>query len=177
MGKLLIAYYSRPRSINIDGKTNIHKLGNTEQVAQKLQQLTKADIYRIDTAISYPDNGDTLSEQAKLEKETKLRPKIKGKIPNMSHYDIIILGYPIWHDTMPMVVMSFLESADFTNKIIIPFATHEISHMGNSENDLKIACPNAIILPGTALLATTLFKANEAIASIAEVAMHPDHYL
>lgn len=170
MDRILIVFYSRPRSEGIDGKKGMSEPGNTEAVALKLQQLTGADIFRIDTAKPYPDNMDRLGEVAKAEKESEARPALKQAIPDMHGYDTVILGYPIWHGTMPMVVKTFLEKVDFSGKTVIPFATHEISGMGDSEQALKVCCSSADVLPGTALLVTALSDAGEQIAGIASVA-------
>lgn len=176
MGNILVVFYSRPRSEGIDGVQGLSKPGNTEAVALQFQRLTGADIFRIETEKPYPDNIDRLGEVAKAEKESEARPALKQAVPDMSGYDTVILGYPIWHGTMPMVVKTFLEEADFSGKTVIPFATHEISYMGDSEQDLKDCCPSADIFPGTALLATALSKAGEQIAGIAKVAKYKEAY-
>lgn len=176
MGNILIVFYSRPRSEGIDGKQGLSKPGSTEAVALQLQRLTGAEMFRIETDRPYPDNMDRLSEVAKAEKESNARPALKQPVPDMRGYDTVILGYPIWHGTMPMVVKTFLEKADFSSKTVIPFATHEISYMGDSEQDLKACCPSAEIFPGTALLTTALSKAGEQIAGIAKVAKDKEAY-
>ena len=177
MGNILIVFYSRPRSEGIDGKQGLSKPGNTEAVALQLQKLTGADIFRIETKKPYPDNIDRLGEVAKAEKESEARPALKQAVFDMSRYDTVILGYPIWHGTMPMVVKTFLEKADFSGKTIIPFATHEISYMGDSEQDLKACCPSAEIFLGTALSATALSKQGNLIEGIAEVARNKSLFL
>lgn len=177
MDRILIVFYSRPRSEGIDGKKGMSEPGNTEAVALKLQQLAGADIFRIDTAKPYPDNMDRLGEVAKAEKASEARPALKQAVPDMHGYDTVILGYPIWHGTMPMVVKTFLEKVDFSGKTVIPFATHEISYMGDSEQDLEKCCPSAEILPGTALLATALSRQGSLIEGIAEVARNKPLFL
>ncbi len=177
MSRILIAYFSRPKTVGIDGESGLSRKGTTEQVADRLQSLTGADVYRIYADRVYTDNADKLGEESKIEKETGARPSVKGPLPDISGYDTVILAYPIWHGTVPMVVRTFLESLDFSGKVIIPVATHEISRMGDSEQDIQASAPAAQLLPGTAVLATVLKKAEDAMAGIAEVAEHPQDFL
>lgn len=58
------------------------------------------------------------------------RPEVKNPLESIDEYDTIILGYPNWWGTMPMVCYTFLESYNFTGKRIIPFCTNEGSGMG-----------------------------------------------
>lgn len=72
-------------------------------------------------------------------------------IDNMDDYDVIYLGYPIWWDTLPMPVASFLEEYDFAGKTIIPFASHEDSGLGLGVSMIKELCPDAEVLDGFAI--------------------------
>ena len=77
--------------------------------------------------------------------------KIKDLLPDADVYqiDTIILGYPNWWGTMPMVCYTFLEAYDFTGKRIIPFCTNEGSGMGSSVRFINKLCPTATVLNGT----------------------------
>lgn len=72
-------------------------------------------------------------------------------IDNMDDYDVIYLGYPIWWDTLPMPVASFLEEYDFAGKTIIPFASHEDSGLDLGVSMIKELCPDAEVLDGFAI--------------------------
>lgn len=72
-------------------------------------------------------------------------------IDNMDDYDVIYLGYPIWWDTLPMPVASFLEEYDFAGKTIIPFASHEGSGLGLGVSMIKELCPDTEVLDGFAI--------------------------
>lgn len=72
-------------------------------------------------------------------------------IDNMDDYDVIYLGYPIWWDTLPKPVASFLEEYDFAGKTIIPFASHEDSGLGLGVSMIKELCPDAEVLGGFAI--------------------------
>lgn len=86
-------------------------------------------------------------------------------MPNMESYDVIYLGYPNWWGTMPMAVCNFLESYDFSDKVIIPFCTHEGSGMDHSERYIKKLCLNASVLSGLAIRGSNVNEADLDIAS------------
>ncbi|MBQ2638447.1 hypothetical protein IJF91_00020 [Candidatus Saccharibacteria bacterium] len=52
------------------------------------------------------------------------RPEYIGDI-DISKYDNIFLGYPIWWGDLPMIVYTFLDKHDFSDKTVIPFNTHD----------------------------------------------------
>jgi len=91
------------------------------------------------------------------------RPELRGQLPDMSSYDTIVLGYPCWWGTMPQAVFTFLESADFSGKKILPFCTHEGSGMGRSESDIKKLCPKATVARGLAITGSSCNASEAAI--------------
>jgi len=150
MAKTLIAYYSRRGENYVNGSIRELKLGNTEVVAAKIKALLpESDMFRIDTTYEYSKSYMTCIEEAKQELHDQVRPEVKDPLESIDEYDTIILGYPNWWGTMPMVCYTFLESYDFTGKTIIPFCTNEGSGMGASERFIKRLCPTANVLPGT----------------------------
>lgn len=148
---VLIAYYSRRGNNYRNGEIVNLKVGNTEVVAGKIQKLTGGDTFYIETIKPYPADYHETTQVAKRELNENARPAIRGKVANMQNYDVIYLGYPNWWGTMPMAVMTFLESYDFSGKVIIPFCTHEGSGLGKSVQDIKKACPKAIVKQGLAI--------------------------
>ena len=150
MAKILIAYYSRRGENYVNGSIKDLKLGNTEVVAAKIKALLPdADMFRIDTTYEYSKSYMTCIEEAKQELHDQARPEVKDPLESIDAYDTIILGYPNWWGTMPMVCYTFLESYDFTGKRIIPFCTNEGSGMGSSVRFIKKLCPTAAVLDGT----------------------------
>lgn len=150
MAKVLIAYYSRRGENYVNGSICELKLGNTEVVAAKIKALLpEADLFQIDTTYEYSKSYMTCIEEAKQELHDNARPEVKNAPENIDEYDTIILGYPNWWGTMPMVVYTFLESYDFMGKTIIPFCTNEGSGMGSSVRFIKKLCPGANVEDGT----------------------------
>lgn len=152
MGKTLIAYYSRRGENYVNGSIVNLKQGNTEVVAAKVKALLPdADMFQIDTTHEYSKSYMTCIEEAKQELRDQARPEVKNPLESIDEYDTIILGYPNWWGTMPMVCYTFLESYDFTGKRIIPFCTNEGSGMGSSVRFIKKLCPGAIVAEGIAI--------------------------
>lgn len=108
--KVLIAYFSRS--------------GNTKAIANHIKNLTGGDLFEIEVAKPYPTEYRACTEVAKKEKETNARPELKTKVKNMEEYDLLFIGYPNWWGTMPMPILTFLESYKLDGKIVIPFCTH-----------------------------------------------------
>ena len=171
MGKVLIAYYSRRGENYVNGSIRNLKLGNTEVVAQKIKALLPdADVFRIDTTYEYSKSYMTCIEEAKRELREQARPEVRNPLVSIDEYDTIILGYPNWWGTMPMVCYTFLESYDFTGKTIIPFCTNEGSGMGSSVRFIKKLCPGAKVEDGTPIHGAEAATADSEAQLIASMA-------
>lgn len=153
--KTLVVYFSMPETTDpnnmtkeeensvvvIDGKV----LGNTQYVAQLIQENTGADIFRIEPKTPYPTDHSTLVDLAKKEQEKNARPELAAKVENLDQYDVIFLGYPNWWGDMPMILYTFLESHDLSGKTVIPFNTHGGSGLSNTISTIEKLQPNATV--------------------------------
>ena len=133
-GKILVVYFSMAGEVYNVGDVTI---GNTAIMASYIVDYLKADSYEIVPVKNYPTKYNDLIEVAKEEQRKNERPEIKNKINNLDSYDTIFIGYPIWWGDLPPIVYTFLEQNDFTNKIIIPFNTHEGSGSSGTHNTIK----------------------------------------
>lgn len=154
--KSLVVYFSMPETTDpenmteeeensavvIDGKV----LGNTEYVAQTIQERVGADIFQIEPENAYPTNHEELVDLASKEQEDEARPALKEKIENIDQYETIFLGYPNWWGDMPMILYSFLDETDLAGKTIIPFNTHGGSGFSDTINSIKEAEPDAKVI-------------------------------
>ena len=111
--------------------------GNTEQVAQIIQQETGGELFKIDTAEPYTDDYDELLDMARQEQSDGARPELAGQVEDWDSYDIVFLGYPNWWNDAPMAVYTFLESYDFTGKTLIPFNTSSSGGFDEASPALK----------------------------------------
>ena len=152
MMKTLIAYFSRAGENYFGGSIRWTEVGNTEICAKHLEQMTGADLFRIEMKTPYSDNYKKCTAQAALDMTAGKRPELRELPADLEAYDTIILGYPNYCGTIPMAVASFLEAFDFSGKMILPFCTNEGSGMGKSESLIKKLCPAAEVRPGKSIL-------------------------
>ena len=156
----LIAYFSRADENYFNGALKKISVGNTEIAAQKLQELTGADLFKIDPVQPYSKDYNECIEQAQQDQKRDARPELKAYPDSLEAYDTIYLGYPNYWGTMPMAVFTFLEHFDFAGKTICPFCTHEGSQMGHSEQDIRKLCPQAKIEKGLHIHGSDVEKAD-----------------
>ena len=149
---ILVAYFSRA-----DENYNVGTIekGNTQIVAEYIADEVGADSFHIETVTPYPADYDDCCDVAKQELADKARPEIQGGVENMEQYDIVFLGYPIWWGDMPMAVYTFMDSYDFSDKVVIPFNTHEGSGESGTYSAIGSYLPNAQVLDGMAIQGKT----------------------
>ena len=119
--------------------------GTTRQVAEQIAKVADADICEIVPAKPYSSADlDWTNQQSRSSVEMnhpEVRPEIKALSVDVSKYDYVFLGYPIWWDLAPRTVNSFIETADLAGKTVIPFATSGSSAIANSVAVLKQSYP------------------------------------
>ena len=149
--KTIIIYFSRPGENYNVGKVD---KGNTEMIVEYLKELSNIKIYKIIPEQEYPENYEETLKFVQNEQSSNARPKIKNPLNDISKYNNILLGYPIWYEHIPNILITLLESLDLKGKVIYPFNTHEGSGNGNSISEIKKYAPNAIVKNGFALSGT-----------------------
>ena len=132
--RVLVVYFSRADE-NTGGVGYIEK-GNTKILAEMIAERMHGDLFEIKTVKPYPKEYRPATEAAKQEKEENARPEIVGELPDLSKYDVVFLGYPIWWSDMPMPVYTFLDRENFAGKIILPFCTHEGSGLSDTQRSI-----------------------------------------
>ena len=132
--RVLVVYFSRADE-NTGGVGYIEK-GNTKILAEMIAERMHGDIFEIKTVKPYPKEYRPATEAAKQEKEENVRPEIVCELPDLSKYDVVFLGYPIWWSDMPMPVYTFLDRENFAGKIILPFCTHEGSGLSDTQRSI-----------------------------------------
>lgn len=141
--KVLIVFYSQ---------SNV-----TRRMAGILQSKTNADVYEIETVRTYPKDQPAVFDEPKRELETGELPELKGITPDMSAYDLILVGGPVWWYTVSTPVMRFLQLADFKGKKTAAFCTH-MGGLGQYFPHFKKQALNARVLDGMEIFKPTRGK-------------------
>ena len=121
------------------------EVGNTKIVADYITEMTGADQFEIVAEKSYDMPYSQLIKLAQDEERNGEFPAYKGQPQDLSQYDTIFIGGPIWWGTYPRVMFTFFRDNDLNGKTLIPFTTHEGSGLGNVVSDVRKAYPNATI--------------------------------
>ena len=141
MSKKLVAYFSAS--------------GTTKKTAQMVADAAGADLYEITPKEAYTSADlnwmDKKSRSSVEMNDKKFRPEIVDNNVDISSYDTIILGFPIWWYVAPTIINTFLEKHDFSGKKIVLFATSGGSGFGNTVKELKTSAPSAQFVEGKIL--------------------------
>lgn len=127
MSKKLVTYFSAS--------------GVTANLAKTLAEAAKADLYEIKPEVPYTKadlNWNNKQSRSTIEMQNpSSRPTIADNNANIAACDIVFIGFPIWWYVAPSIINTFLESYDFSGKIIVPFATSGGSGLGDTVEKLK----------------------------------------
>ena len=137
MSKSLIIYFSRADENYSVGYIS---KGNTEYIAEFVQELTGADMFKVEPEVPYAADYKTCIEEAK--KRIGNAP-IKEKLTDISDYDTIFVMSPIYWGTYAPEIETALEGVDFTGKRIRVVCTHEGSGLASMPSDVKKMCKGA----------------------------------
>lgn len=160
----LVIYFSRSGENYFGGVLKNIEKGNTEVIAEYIQELKGADLFKVETVIDYPDDYMECIDVAKKEKTVAARPKIKKTLKSIADYDTVYIGFPNWWGTLPMAMFTQLEELDFTGKTVKPFVTHEGSGFGSAIRDLEKLCSGAEIKPGLSIPGADVYDAKDKVA-------------
>lgn len=144
--KVLIAYYSYS--------------GNTKAAAEKIQKLTGGDLFEIEVKVPYPAKYNDVVAQAKKEKNENFLPELKVNVDNLSQYDMVFIGTPVWWYTMAPPVKTFITNNNFDRKIIAPFCTHGGGGASSTYIDMQKMISNAKVLQGLTTYENTADEKN-----------------
>jgi len=128
------------------------RTGHTKPLAGYIKDELNADVYEIEAKVPYTDDDIKYYTDCRADREQKdpsARPEIAGELSDLSKYDTVFLGYPIWHGQAPKIIYTFLESVDVSGKTVIPFCTSASSPVGSSADNLHPLAPDAVWKDGT----------------------------
>ena len=138
MSRILVAYFSAS--------------GTTAKLAETLAEAIGADVFAIEPKTPYTkadlDWTNKTSRSTLEMNDPASRPAIRDIRDNMSDYDTVFVGFPIWWYVAPTIINTFLESYDISGKTIVPFATSGGSDMGKTNEKLLPSCKGAKLMEG-----------------------------
>lgn len=132
----LIVYFSRwgnteyPSDVDAITSASIvvdnnSRYGTTEYVANMIAENVGGDLHRIETVTPYTADFDELRDVNHDEMSRNYLPELKESNLDISAYDTVFIGYPVWATDVPQAVLSFLKEYDLSGKTVIPFCTHD----------------------------------------------------
>lgn len=172
--KTLIAYFSLGRNSGnfetADATTsasivveNDSRYGTTEYMANLIQKQVGGDLYSIEVAEPYSQDFDEVVDQNHAEMAEDFLPALVGYQLDMSQYDTVYIGYPVWATTIPRAIHTFLNQYDLSGKTVIPFCTHNGYGKGNSERVIAELCPYSNVLEGTAVDSRNILSSQDIV--------------
>lgn len=166
--KSLTVYFSRvgntDYSADVDATTsasvvvnnNGNLTGTTEAVANMIHSSVGGDIAEIKTVNKYSTDFNEVVSKNHEEIAAGTIPALLPMNIDISEYDTVFVGYPIWSTTIPQAVRSFMREYDLSGKTVIPFCTHDGYGSGNSYTQIKNECADSTVLDGLTLPAADI---------------------
>lgn len=146
---ILIVYFSRwgnteyPDDVDATTSASIvadgGNYGTTEYLARLIQENVGGDLHQIQTQEPYPIDFDELRNLNHSEMADGYLPALMKSNLDISMYDVVFIGYPVWATDVPQAILSFLNEYDFSGKTVIPFCTHDGYGAGSSYNTIQEA--------------------------------------
>ena len=115
--------------------------GNTGFLAYLIQEAVGGNLFSIEVTEPYSNIFSECAGRAGEELETNARPALRYNVDNINDYDTVFIGYPVWANTCPMAVFSFIEENDLSGKTIFIFSAYGGGSMEKSISDIAAALP------------------------------------
>ena len=129
------------------------RTGNTRIVAGLIRRALGADVFEIRPAAPYPEEYLATVEQARQERDRGVEPALEAKVAGIAGYGTVFLGFPVWGETAPPIVRSFLSAHGLSGKTLVPFVTHGGYGLGDSEAVVARHAPQALLRSGFSMQA------------------------
>ncbi|MBR1936233.1 MAG: flavodoxin [Bacilli bacterium] len=160
--KSLIIYFSRADENYFGGEMKYVDKGNTEVIAEYIKDIVGGDLFKVEPLNPYPANYMECIEEAKARTKEHNAP-IKENVPDISSYEVIYVGSPIYWGGMPEELFTALQGLDYSGKIIRPFTTHEGSGLSGVPRQLKEICVGAEVLDGLAIVGSQVKNSKQKV--------------
>ena len=145
MSKSIVIFFSHAGDNYSVGNIEV---GNTKIVADYISEIAGADQFEI---VTHKYDGMAYTPLINLAKEEANKgelPPYEGDAPDLSQYDTVFIGGPVWWGTYPQVMFTLFRDINLDGKTVVPFTTHEGSGLASCVSDVKSAFPKAKVTQG-----------------------------
>jgi flavodoxin len=145
MSKSIVIFFSHAGDNYSVGNIEV---GNTKIVADYISDIAGADQFEI---VTHKYDGMAYTPLINLAQEEAKKgelPPYEGKAPDLSQYDTVFIGGPVWWGTYPQVMFTLFRDINLDGKTVVPFTTHEGSGLASCVSDVKKAFPKANVAAG-----------------------------
>lgn len=153
---VLIAYFSLAENMEneVEGNASASMSlpGDVTRLANYIQEYTGGELFSIRTAKKYPNDFDAVVDENHKETEN---PALQSKVADMSKYDTVFIGYPVWATTIPRAIRTFIAENDLSDKMVVPFCSHDGYGAGSSYSTIA-TLSGANTLDGFAVRGTSV---------------------
>lgn len=161
--KVLIAYFSLAENMEneVEGNASASMAlpGDVTRLAGFIQDYTGGEFFSIRTVKKYPNDFQDVVDENHAETEN---PALQSKVEDMSQYDTVFIGYPVWATTIPRAIRTFIAENDLSGKTVVPFCTHDGYGAGNSYSTIR-SLSGANTLEGIALRGTQVATSQDEV--------------
>lgn len=120
-------------------------------------------MFKVEPKVPYSKDYDTCIEEAKV-RQANHDAEILEEIPNLTEYEVIYIGVPVYWEAMPEEMVTALKKINFSGKIIRPFTTHEGSGLGDIPNQIKRVCNGTNVVDGLAIRGASVNSSKNMVA-------------
>lgn len=149
--RVLLVFFSRAGENYYYGGRRTLDVGNTEVLAGMIADRIDCDTYEIEAAKPYPEAYDATVARNSREQDSDARTAIADQLPDVSGYDVVLIGSPVWNSRAPMIMSTFIDRVDLAGKVVLPFVTYAVSGMSGVDTDYREALPRAEVRDGLAV--------------------------
>lgn len=156
-GDVLLVYFSRAGENYWNGGRRTLATGNTQILAEQIAKRINPDVLRLEAADPYPERYDETVMRNVDEQNSDARPAIVTEIPDLSDYDRVLIGSPIWNVRPPMIMSTFLDNAKLSSSTtLLPFVTYAVSGLGDTRSAYERLAPHVRLGRGLAVRGETV---------------------
>lgn len=157
----LVVYFSRAGENYYNGGRRDLEVGNTKVLAEMIGERIDCDLYEIEASDPYPESYEPTVDRNSQEQDDDARPGIANPLPDLSRYDTVLIGSPVWSSRAPMIMSTFVEGVDLAGKTVLPFVTYAVSGMSGIDDAYRTVLADSDVRTGLAVRGETVAESGQ----------------